>query len=405
VSFQRSLNNLREISGVAKDIILKNYPSFIYGEPLSRQEIPVFCFHSAEPHRFENILKFLEKNAYKTLTTDEFYNLLIGNDPPVKEKQILLTFDDGMGSVWSVAYPLLKKYGFKATVFLIPGRIKEGEAINLNLEDVWSGKASLEEVEGRDQSHEWLATWKEIGVMHNSGIVDFQSHTLHHSLIFTSGNIVDFVSPQAFAQFHPFEFPLTEERACSDDHGAPKLGTPLYSSTPRMASALRYFDDEELREGCIRYVEENGGEAFFKDKEWRRGLRCFMGDYEKNHGQKGWYETIKEQELAMLHDLKKSKEMIESRLPGKVVQHLCYPWGEGSDLSIHLSEKAGYKTNFWGKVDSKLVNKPGQDPYKVSRMGEDFLWLLHGKGRESLIDILLTKVKRRFYAGSPYLSH
>ena len=39
-------------------------------------------------------------------------------------KAVVLTFDDGLKSVYRYAYPLLKEYGFSATLFVITSRIQ-----------------------------------------------------------------------------------------------------------------------------------------------------------------------------------------------------------------------------------------------------------------------------------------
>ena len=58
----------------------------------------------------------------------------IGNGMPLPEKAIAITFDDGYHNIYSEAFPILKQYGCKGTVFLVTdycGRISN-----------WSGKRS-----------------------------------------------------------------------------------------------------------------------------------------------------------------------------------------------------------------------------------------------------------------------
>ena len=131
---------------VAKDIASGRYPAFVYGNRFPPDELPVFCFHSVHPDTFEKILQFLLLNKYHSLTADECHAFLQNGKRFAKRRNILMTFDDGTGSLWTVAYPLLKKYGFKATAFIVPGVIKESDVLGRNLEDAWSGKATMKQV-------------------------------------------------------------------------------------------------------------------------------------------------------------------------------------------------------------------------------------------------------------------
>lgn len=406
MGLSRALKVIAKNCDVPKDIILGKYPSFVYRNMLADDELPVFCFHSAEPKTFETILEFLQTNRCHTLSTDELYDVLTNRKSSKPENSILLTFDDGMGSLWSVAYPLLKKYGFRATAFVVPGMIEEGGTYYPNLEDVWAGKAKIEAVVKRELSANPLCTWDEIRTMQNSGVVDFHSHTLDHTLIFTSPTIVDFVTPSSLTKFHVFEFAIFRGHDTTDTgYKMQRLGTPMYTSAPKMSGALRYIDDLGLTETCIDYVEKNGGESFFEYKNWKKTLRRVVKDYRKNQPSRQRYQTKVEQHRDIFFDLSESKKKIEKHLAGKTVKHLCYPWGVGSELSASLSRKVGYETNFWGKADNRLTNKVGDDPYRISRIGENFLYLLPGSGRTSLKKVILKKIKKTLKYGSPYLSH
>lgn len=406
MGLSRVLRVLAKNCDVPKDIILGKYPSFVYRNILVEDELPVFCLHSAEPKTFETMLAFLQTNRCHTLSIDEFYDVLTNRKTCKPKNSILLTFDDGTGSLWSVAYPLLKKYGFIATAFVVPGMIEDGGTYQPNLEDVWAGRAEIEEVVRRDLSDSPLCTWNEIQIMQKTGVVDFHSHTLDHALIFTSPTIVDFVNPYSISKFHVFEFVIFRGHDITDTgYKIPRLGTPMYTSAPKMSGALRYVDDLGLTETCIDYVEKNGGEGFFEYKNWAKTLRHVVKDYKKNQPSRQRYQTKVEQHRDIFFDLSKSKEKIEEYLLGRTVKHLCYPWGVGSEVAVNLSKRAGYETNFWGKIDNRLTNKVGDSPFRITRIGEDFLYLLPGPGRMSLREVILKKVKKTFKYGSPYLSH
>jgi hypothetical protein len=402
---KRVIKNISEIVETGIDLFLRRYPSFVYGGLLDKNEVPVFNLHSVEYEKFEKQLQFLSLNDYNTLTTEELYDI-IQYKRTVPERSILLTFDDGMGSVWSIAYPLLKKYGFRATVFIIPGRIERQRSYYPNLEDFWEKRAKIEEVKARESGIQPMITWEEITIMHNSGIIDFQSHTLNHALVFTSPKIIDFVNPGFLSSFSVFEIPMIRE----DGHDLvvykPELGTPLYSSQPRLSGARRYFDDEALRKKCISFVEENGGAEFFKKNSWRRELFRVVREYRERIGEDtGIYETDSEIREAILTELIESKRIIEEYLPGKEVRHLCYPWNCGSDLALELSKEAGYFSNFGAKFNNRFITRIGDAPYQIARVSEDFFFLLPGRDRISLTKVILEKFRYRFKSGSAYLTH
>ncbi|GHV08021.1 xylanase deacetylase [Clostridia bacterium] len=67
---------------------------------------------------FEQDLKFLSENGYTSVATNDVYNFLT-RGTPLPEKPVLLTFDDGHYSTLTYAVPLLERYGFKASVFVV----------------------------------------------------------------------------------------------------------------------------------------------------------------------------------------------------------------------------------------------------------------------------------------------
>jgi peptidoglycan/xylan/chitin deacetylase (PgdA/CDA1 family) len=392
--------NLFPIFDVAKDIFTNRYPSFIYGPKIKPNEIPCFCFHSVQYEYFNRVLQFLTENNYCTLSADEFYQTLTGERKISPGKDIFLTFDDGTGSIWTTVYPLLKKYDCKATVFLIPGRINYRNDYLPNLEDLWNGKTTVEEINNREEKYEPLATWEEIAEMHKSSLVDFESHTLDHSLIFIGPQIVDFINPGIMKKYHRFEFP----RFRSDytkTHDINQLGDPLYISASRMSSHPRFIDNQITRNNILAHVVQNGNTLFFSKRNWKTELFKIAN----NNNYPIEFETSVMRAKAIYYDLYESKKIIESHLPGKQVYHLCYPWGVGSNTSLKFSQEIGYRINYWNNVGHTRKICVGQNPFLINRIGEDFLFTLPGKGRISLGQVIKKKIIRRLKKNSPYLTH
>lgn len=66
---------------------------------------------------FERHLRFLRDNNYNVITPLELYDMLEG-EKPVPPRTVLITIDDGYRSVYTEAYPILKKYKFPFLIFL-----------------------------------------------------------------------------------------------------------------------------------------------------------------------------------------------------------------------------------------------------------------------------------------------
>ena len=216
-------------------LLLRRAPEFVYRRsagPL-RDEIPVFTFHAVVPEVFEAQCDYLVRNGYQTLSASGFQRRLTGEEP-CRDPAVLLTFDDGLKQLWSVAYPLLKKYGLRATCFLIPGCIPQGdEGVRPTLDDVWERKAKEADVVATRRVEPAVATWAEIIRMHESGVVDFHSHTLHHALVPVSDQVVDFVGPHydpyLYGNIHVPLYTRDGEDVTSRD---PVPGLPIFEAKP-----------------------------------------------------------------------------------------------------------------------------------------------------------------------------
>ncbi|ADQ45305.1 polysaccharide deacetylase [Caldicellulosiruptor kronotskyensis 2002] len=68
--------------------------------------------------KFERQMEYLYKNNFKTLTMEELYKFLKGEYTPPK-KSVVITMDDGYKNNITLAYPILKKYRFRACIFVI----------------------------------------------------------------------------------------------------------------------------------------------------------------------------------------------------------------------------------------------------------------------------------------------
>lgn len=96
-----------------------------------RNAVPVLVYHdiSERPGRFTvSPLKFATQMAalhalgFHTVSASQMLAFLKGAGP-LPLRPVLITFDDGLGSEWRVADPILARYGFRAMAFVISGQL------------------------------------------------------------------------------------------------------------------------------------------------------------------------------------------------------------------------------------------------------------------------------------------
>ena len=372
-------------------LLFRTYPDFVYKavKEIPKNEIPVFTFHSVDQEYFETQMRYLADNHYRTVDADEYHDILLGKVQP-EQKTVVLTFDDGRGSLWSVAYPILKKYGLKAISFVVPFCIKDATEDYPTLEDAWSGRVSIGDVQRREEK-ELLCTWKEIKEMHQGGVVDFQSHSSFHHSVFTTDELVDFINPS----FRPKLMcgtlnPVIRKQGVDAVVNDLDLGHPIYKWAPSLSTSRRYVEDEALSRACTNYVSDHGGSSFFQQAGWRQQLKNIMRAYQKQHTESGRFQSQTERVLDMQQDLLQSKKLIEEKLD-KRVRHFCFPWYAGSDVAVKASRDVGYCSNYWGIFQNRAINRIGDDPYYLARMNDEYVFSLPGRGRIALYALLLKK--------------
>jgi len=102
------------------------------------QTIPVLCYHrfgnrasklTVTPAAFNAQMDYLARSGYRVLTLKELGAFIAGREP-VPKKSVVITIDDGYRATYDIAFPVLKKYGFHATVFLYSDFVGAGDALN-----------------------------------------------------------------------------------------------------------------------------------------------------------------------------------------------------------------------------------------------------------------------------------
>jgi len=123
--------------------------------------LPVLMYHSVSPKAtaenrlnvsvatFERQMLFLKEHRYNVLPLGSLVDL-IKNKKKIPPSSVVITFDDGYRNNFDYAFPILKKYKFPATIFIIVREVGRSQADRLN--------------------------WKEIKIMSVSRLISFGSH-------------------------------------------------------------------------------------------------------------------------------------------------------------------------------------------------------------------------------------
>ena len=311
------------------------YPAFLFGGSIGEQ-LPAFHFHDVTSAWLEPRLQYLVENGYRTVTSEEVARLVIDGVRPAPQS-IALTFDDAWTSAYTVAWPLLKQYGFRAILFVIPARVDAAEFVS----------------------------WDELREMHDSGIFDVQSHTRTHAMIFADSEVVDFVTP-AFAREPLLNRPIE----------ADGLGTPLYLRRSRMSDARRFHAGAEAADHCRRHVAENGGAGFFARPDWRGELTAIAA----RDG--GHFESDEERAAIVREELAEARAILNDRLRTNSVKHVAMPWGIAGAIAREATAATGHELAFAERPWRRRSIRAGDDRFGLMRLNGNFLTCLPGRGRE-----------------------
>jgi peptidoglycan/xylan/chitin deacetylase (PgdA/CDA1 family) len=77
---------------------------------------------------FEAQMNYLKTNGYRVITLDQLMRFLDFQDP-IPVKAVVITIDGGWPSTRDIALPILKKYGFRATLFIATDLIGQRDAL------------------------------------------------------------------------------------------------------------------------------------------------------------------------------------------------------------------------------------------------------------------------------------
>ncbi len=220
------------------------------------QTIPILTYHRfAEDcnsplcmpaKTFELQVRYLKENGYHVITVEELYSFL-GYRQGLPRKSVLITMDDGYRSVYDIAYPILKKYGYPATLFIYTSFV---------------GVSKM------------AITWDQLREMQKNGFT-IGSHTIDHS---------DLTRPKDGETEQEYIVRVKEEL-----YGSKKIiDKKLSQDTYFLAYPFGYYDQRSIqiaREAGYKMAMsvKRGGNAFFanpltlrRDQILKKDMKSFI---------------------------------------------------------------------------------------------------------------------------------
>lgn len=156
ISFAFAVSFERKASTVSTDIEAVSLPIIMYHN-ITESNAKAGKY-TVTVEEFKADLEYIKEKGYSTVTVAEVTDYVNGKNI-LPDKPIMITFDDGFESFYTLGYPLLKQFGMKAVVSVIGSVTDKYSQIN----DHNINYSNL--------------TWAEINEMHKNGLVEFQNHS------------------------------------------------------------------------------------------------------------------------------------------------------------------------------------------------------------------------------------
>ena len=108
-------------------------------KPDGYQTVPVLVYNKLSENSsnrsvvnktsFEEQMRYLKDNGFSVITISQLVNFLDFKEQ-IPEKSVVISMDKGWKSVYNIAYPILKKYKYPATLFVCTDFIGKKEALS-----------------------------------------------------------------------------------------------------------------------------------------------------------------------------------------------------------------------------------------------------------------------------------
>ncbi|MBF0499394.1 MAG: polysaccharide deacetylase family protein [Candidatus Riflebacteria bacterium] len=311
------------------------------------RSIPVLYYHrigSPDPAylstpvaAFARQMEFLTRHGVRTITVSELVDHLSGT-ARIRDRAVMITFDDGFRDNLLSALPVLKSNNLHAVLFAVSGLMRPASTPGAETPRDFN---SAHTAARRGDLSDFLS-FDELKTMVDSGVFEVHSHGHSHEQVFVSNRVTGL-------------FPASDNHwgiLSAYRHTLSEGVWPVFERKPGLTRKAMRPDTEKIRgimnllsQADLRLLRESP--AAFSDR--------FKGLFEA--------ETEDAFLARIQDDLSLSLEVFR-RFHPPGCDSFCMPWGaDCPELQVML-RKTGYNAAFLTRSGANL---PGDDPYRIRR--------------------------------------
>lgn len=131
----------------------------------NHQVVPILTYHrftrgrgditTVNEKAFEEQMKYLKDNGYHVVTIDVFFDF-VDFGRPIPQRSVVITADDGSRSFYEIAYPILRKYGYPATLFVYTDFISANSKTQMDWDALREMTKNGIDVQSHTKTHRYL---------------------------------------------------------------------------------------------------------------------------------------------------------------------------------------------------------------------------------------------------------
>ncbi len=244
--------------------------------------------------------------GYRVISIDDVLAAHRG-ERPLPPRAVLLTFDDGYASLYTLVFPLLRAFNYPAVVGIVGSWIEPPEGTRL-------GDAA-----GGPPRHRFVS-WEELREMRRSGLVEIASHSYGLHTVIT-GNVEGTRYPAAVTRAYT-------PRSYRGDIAHPGYRSSVISAQRQPTPQLWYGDVLQLL-----------ASPYSRFVELARRLAGAAIDYGYDP-RTGRYEDEAEYTERVRADLARNSALIEARV-GVRPRVMVWPYGRYNEVAVEVARAVG----------------------------------------------------------------